>query len=162
MKTVLFGANDITFESRLKLIITTVFPESEASFSDESLKMAARLPVPDPVGSMTLNVADETHTNSSAFAKKLKQRGLSGAHLFCSEANSEVPGYTVDEHQVKFTAPIRDPRHALISSLHYEDKLISDYSFQSRVRGCSDSYFSMSLLHRFEQTQIPPVCQLES
>ena len=138
-------------EIRKKTVFVNTLPKSGTSWIDRSLRQAYRMKTTNLQGKMFLNKMDnEEVLNPSFISKRMKNGSLNISHLNFNNMNAELIRKSLENKNVYFIIHIRDPRQAIISWLHYEDKVFKENTYQKIARGYSEEYFNLTFYERID------------
>jgi hypothetical protein len=139
------------FLFRRKGILVASMPKSGTAWIDSNLRIAARHGAKRPVTSVVQpSSPSQMVFNSHSLLRIAREGGFHVGHFELNSFNQSLLNKAVTEWGLYVIVQLRDPRQAIVSWIHHENKAYRENEFQLEVRQYPKHYFSFTFEERID------------
>lgn len=136
---------------RRKGIVVATMPKSGTAWIESNLRVAARHGGKRPVTSIVQSTTPSQMVfNSYRLLRIAREGGINVGHFEFNSFNEPLLSKAVTEHGLRVIVQLRDPRQAMVSWIHHENRAYRDNEFQMKARQYPENYFSLTFEERID------------
>lgn len=138
------------FLFRRKGILVATLPKSGTAWIDGNLRTAARHGTRRPAASIIQSIPSQMVFNSYSLLRTAREGGIHVGHFELGSFNQSLLNKAVAEHGLHVIVQLRDPRQAIVSWIHHENRSYRENEFQREMRKYPDNYFARTFEERVD------------
>jgi hypothetical protein len=138
------------FQFRRKGILVASMPKSGTAWIDGNLRAAGRHGAKRPVAPIIQPCPAHMLFNSYSLMRIAREGGIQVGHFELNSLNKSMLETAVTERGLYLIVQLRDPRQAVVSWVHHENKAYRENEFQLQMRQYPEYYFSRTFEERID------------